>query len=88
VLLPLNIHGTNAQTAFDAYIITNIAEGSPALWVHFAAVWAFSFLAFRFLYALYGEFATLRLRHMCKPRPENYSGTAGQLARFFSNHCH
>ncbi len=36
---------------------------------------------------LYGEFVALRLRHMCKPRPENYSGNrAGHRGEFGHTH--
>lgn len=57
ILIPLNLGGANQQDNFEAFSLSNVRHGSPRLWGHLFAIYAFSIIA---MYLIHREFASVR----------------------------
>lgn len=73
VLLPLHVYGGNHLRQLEALSMSNVADKSGLLWIHFVIAYFLGALVLWLLYREYNVYVDLRQRYLRCPTAQNYS---------------
>ncbi len=73
VLLPVNTVGGEHLAQLERLSMSNVADNSGLLWVHFAAAYGLAGLVLYLLHREYKVYTDLRQRYLRSPTAQNYS---------------